>query len=604
MKIRQKLFIGFLSILVIICVISAVSGYVFFKTLSVNNKIQDLLFRDMLLDEAVRDHLVWTGELSNMLLLDAPFTGELDPRQCRFGQWYYAFTSGDSLLKDLHNSLEGPHLALHDSATEIIAHYNAGEKEEATNIYAKKTILYMQIIQSQALRLSQRSMVVIAGLKKQHQNMESFLMWVTFLVPVAAFLLALLISVIISRRITVPLKQVIEKIKSFSVFRDGPLIEFSENSNDELSELGYSFNQLVRELQETREKMTAVADPLFSVDNEFIITYFSDAASQVTGYAKGEALGKRCSEVLKSDLCQYDCVMKIVLKKGEPLRNIEGCIRTKAGKPLSILISAAALKDYSGKVTGGIEVFKDISVLKTTLRELEQTRDKLSRTERLGLLGQLTGGLAHELNTPLARIKLTLEYLKRVKLEDAQKEIRVGMKIISNDVIECERVISNILSFARSKTPITEEVDLNSIIPLVLDKLEYFEHLKDIKVTLNLNKTIPKIIADNRQIKLVLLNVIRNAAEAMKNKGFLNIETSAQANFVQVNIKDTGPGIAPDDSQTIFEPLYSTKPGGSGLGLAVSATIVKAHNGSIEAKSEQGKGTEIIIKLPFDFTLM
>ncbi|MBU4478769.1 MAG: PAS domain-containing protein, partial [Candidatus Omnitrophica bacterium] len=208
----------------------------------------------------------------------------------------------------------------------------------------------------------------------------------------------------------------ISKMKAFNVFENSQ-IEESPGGNDEVAELIRAFNLLSSELRQTREKMIAIADPLFAVDNDLKITYFSEAAERFTGFAAKDVAGLRCEDVLKSDLCRYNCIMKVVLETGRPLNNFEASIRTKAGKNIPILLSAAALRDASGNIIGGIEVFKDISVLKSTLRELEQTRDKLSRRERLSLLGQLSGGLAHELNTPLARIKLTLEYLKRAESE-------------------------------------------------------------------------------------------------------------------------------------------------------------------------------------------
>jgi PAS domain S-box-containing protein len=249
-----------------------------------------------------------------------------------------------------------------------------------------------------------------------------------------------------------------------------------------------------------------------------------------------------------------------------------------------------ALRDYNARLASEVEA---------RTRELSEAQEKLVRQEKLAVLGQLAGSVGHELRTPLAVINNAVYYLKLVQ-PDADAKIRQYHAMIEHEVHNGEKIIADLLDFARLKSVEREPADVPGLVQRVLER---FPAPESVATVLEFPAGLPQIYADPHQMEQVLGNLVVNAGQAMKAGGTLTIsaQPAALSNgqpAVSIHVKDSGTGITPENMHKLFEPLFTTKPKGIGLGLAVSRKLVEANGGRIEVQSEVGKGSTFTLYLP------
>ena len=244
-----------------------------------------------------------------------------------------------------------------------------------------------------------------------------------------------------------------------------------------------------------------------------------------------------------------------------------------------------ALRDYNIRLA--------LDVVERT-RELQDAQEKLVRQEKLAVLGQLAGGVGHELRNPLAVINNAVYYLKLVQ-PDADEKVRKYHGVIEHEVRNAEKIITDLLDFARVRSADREPLDVPSLVQRVLERFPPPESLKTI---LEIPADLPQLYVDVRQMEQVLGNLVVNACQAMAEGGTLTISARLEKDLVAIAVKDTGTGITPGNMKKLFEPLFTTKPKGIGLGLAVSRKLVEANSGRIEAQSEAGQGSTFTLYLP------
>jgi signal transduction histidine kinase len=235
---------------------------------------------------------------------------------------------------------------------------------------------------------------------------------------------------------------------------------------------------------------------------------------------------------------------------------------------------------------------------------LKQSQDTLRRADRLSSLGLLTAGLAHEIRNPLVAIR-TFTQLLPERYDDA--EFREGFQGLA--LKEVDRIcglINDLLSFARTSRPNVAEENLNEVVDGIARILETEAKEKGVEITRDYNADLPKVWIDREQMKQVFMNLILNAIQAMGDGGSLFIstrlhskdESGASGKFLQVEIRDTGVGIPEENVEHIFDPFFTSKDEGSGLGLSISHQIVQEHGGYIVVESKIGNGTSFFINLP------
>jgi PAS domain S-box-containing protein len=231
-------------------------------------------------------------------------------------------------------------------------------------------------------------------------------------------------------------------------------------------------------------------------------------------------------------------------------------------------------------------------------RQLRETQERLIQQEKLAVLGKLASGVGHELRNPLAIINNAVYFLKLVQPEADQK-IKDYHAIIEKETRTAEKIITDLLDFARIKSVDREAVSASELAARVLER---FPVLPPVTITLNIPADLPKVFVDSRQMEQVLGNLVINACQAMAEGGQLSVigeQSSADGKeWVRIAVKDTGTGILPENMKRLFEPLFTTKVKGIGLGLAVSKKLAEANGGRIEVQSEAGVGSTFTLWLP------
>jgi PAS domain S-box-containing protein len=249
-----------------------------------------------------------------------------------------------------------------------------------------------------------------------------------------------------------------------------------------------------------------------------------------------------------------------------------------------------ALKEYSERLEEMVE---------ERTRKLREAQEQLIRQERLAALGQLAGGVGHELRNPLGAIKNAVYFLHMALAPQApDPEVQETLEILEQEVARSERITGELLDFARARPPSRQEADLNQIVQETLSRIEI---PLGVEVVTRLAADLPRILADPGQLDQVFDNLIHNAVQAMPEGGRLTMSTRRESEgWVAASIVDTGVGIPRENREKIFEPLFTTRAKGIGLGLAIVQTLVEGHGGTIEVGSEVGEGTTFTIRLPVE----
>ncbi len=243
-----------------------------------------------------------------------------------------------------------------------------------------------------------------------------------------------------------------------------------------------------------------------------------------------------------------------------------------------------------------------LAIEKARLIELHKTRyDNLAlQTEKLSALGRMAAGIAHEINNPLGGILIySTNLIKKIPDGSPLKE---GMEIIIHETLRCKTIISELLEFSREKEPQKTLTNINENIKKTVNMLQNEFSLDHINVTTELSDEVPDNFMDQNQIQQVLINLMLNAIEAIRDNGAINIRSSIGPDHkrIRIDISDDGCGISQEHSGKLFEPFFTTKPKGTGLGLAVSYRIIRNHKGDIRVSSTPGKGSTFTIELPLE----
>lgn len=261
----------------------------------------------------------------------------------------------------------------------------------------------------------------------------------------------------------------------------------------------------------------------------------------------------------------------------------------------------------SGQVAGLVENARLVAQLEEWNRELErrveertraleEAQQRLLRSERLATVGQLGASIAHELRNPLGVINNSVYFL-RLRLGEEDPKITKHLDIIEHEVRSANKIITDLMNFVRVKEVEKEVLDPNVLVERVLNKIEVPEN---IAIKAQLDPSLPAAPFDAVKMEQILINLLNNAIQAMPQGGEVVISTSKREGWICFSIRDTGEGIRPEDLPHIFEPLFTTKAKGIGLGLSIVKLLVDAHHGEIEVSSQVGQGTEFIVKIPYE----
>ena len=402
-------------------------------------------------------------------------------------------------------------------------------------------------------------------------------------------------------------------IKKMEAFTE--VAEQLQRSYDELQvrikkldlELADKNKELEKNLVEKEEVKNYLNDILESLTNGVIvvdrsgrITTFNQTAGNLTGLKPQNCLGKTLKEVFPFDLFE-NLVSRLEKNRRETVSQDQD-ITTPDKKIIHARVSASPVWDNHGGQIGTVLILQD----RTDLRQLEEFAH---RNQRLREMGEMAAGIAHEIRNPLGSIELFASLLKKDLEGDPEKaelvqHIRAGVQ-------NMDRIISTLLLFAKSSQPSRQQCDINLLLAELLDGLDDIRVPDNIKVVREFGNEEMLANGDRELLRQVFPNLIRNAIQAMPDGGELRLQTEkalipvsgsesgkGTREFITVTVTDTGGGICANDLAKIFNPFFTTKDKGTGLGLSISHNIIKAHQGTIEAVSEEGKSTSFRVKIP------
>ena len=229
---------------------------------------------------------------------------------------------------------------------------------------------------------------------------------------------------------------------------------------------------------------------------------------------------------------------------------------------------------------------------------LEQSQEQLRHSERLASIGTLAAGIAHEINNPINSILLASQYALRYSAITDEK-LKETFTNISDESKRCGKIIKSVLQFAKAEKTKKWPHDINEVVRRASDLAKNYIRSNQLEVDLRLADQLPQAVLNPTEIEQVLVNLIENAAEAARGPVSVILATASLGSRIRISVRDTGPGILPEQLKHIFDPFFSTRreQGGTGLGLSIAHGIIADHGGSMTVQSTVGRGTEFVIEL-------
>jgi PAS domain S-box-containing protein len=366
-----------------------------------------------------------------------------------------------------------------------------------------------------------------------------------------------------------------------------------EDANTELSR---RFRELADLKSYTDSILSSLTTAVVTIDLEGRVVMLNPAAELLTGFFAGEAVARYCTEVFASTGEIADVLME-TLTSHSPIAGIALTLTRRNGVTIPIELSTAPLKGSDGKDLGVVGVFRDLSAV----RALE---DRLQRSDRLAALGTLAAALGHEIKNPLTSILTFSRHLSRRYADEGFRE--KFQKVVPRELERINEIVERLMELARPPRLHFATVQLPALLDGVLDLYGNEIEAKRTSVTRDYARDVPSIQGDENALYRVIVNLVANALEAMAPGGRLILRLAwaegprrlGHHRRVQIEIEDTGPGIAARERDQIFNPFYTTKDGGTGLGLAIAHKIVEEHGGTVDVASTPGVGTTFCIVLP------
>ena len=319
-------------------------------------------------------------------------------------------------------------------------------------------------------------------------------------------------------------------------------------------------------------------------DKNGTITYVNEKFCKISKYSREELIGQN-HRILKSGYHPpkfYQGMWKTISSGN----TWEGEVKNKAkdGTFYWVKTIIAPIFDQA-KIKEYVSIRADIT-------EQKELRVELLKAGEMSAIGTLSARLAHDLRNPLSVIKNTIELVK-MKIPDLPESVIEDLYRVNRAISRMTHQIDDVLDFVKPK-PL--KLERCSVFKILYGSLERITKPSDVKINMPLNDDT--IIGDSEKLEIVFANLITNAIQAISNKGEFNIRIMDQKDDVIIEVQDNGTGIAPDVLSKIFDPLFTTRQIGTGLGLVSCKSIVERHEGTIEVKTEVGKGTTFVISLP------
>lgn len=342
-------------------------------------------------------------------------------------------------------------------------------------------------------------------------------------------------------------------------------------------------------------------------DNEVVVT-FNQSMEQMTGYSKSQVLQKqRLGHFF--DHQDFDAFNSALAMDTHGGRNrlflYETRLLTRSRRVLPVQVSAAVIEER-GRPGGMVCFFRDMQQIRRLEREMTD-QVKILHRDKMMSLGRLSASVVHEINNPMSGIlnyiRLMLRVLERGRPDIEQmKRFKHYLEMVESETDRCSKIIANLLTFSRKTEVASMAVNVADLLNRCMLLSQHKLNLGNIGITKKIPDDLPAVQGDFNQLQQCMINLIFNAIDAMPGGGHLTLgaETDDTGSIIRISVQDTGQGIAGEDIPHLFEPFYTTKGDGRGIGLGLSTTfgIVEAHHGTITVKSEEGMGALFLITLP------
>lgn len=347
-----------------------------------------------------------------------------------------------------------------------------------------------------------------------------------------------------------------------------------------------SHSRSIRELNAKEEKYRSLfersVDAIYMINKAQLFIDVNESMKNLLGYTKEELLQMNVKDIFY-DQEQYDDYNDRLSQDGQ-LKDHEIMLVRKDGVRIICLINGIALNDNSGNVYGYQGIIRDLTMRK-------RAEEELLLAEKLTMTGQIARSIAHEVRNPLTNLNLALEQLKD-EIEDVAEDTGLYFDIIRRNAHRIEQLITEMLKSSKPKALNPETENLNEVLEEALTMTTDRLKLRGIRLVKKLQEDLPMVMLDKEQLKTAFLNIIINAVEAMQgDDNKLTIETGVDDDTVIVTITDNGKGIPQHQIKQLFDPFFTGKKGGMGLGLTATQNIINGHHAHISVTSEEGKGT-------------
>ncbi len=416
-----------------------------------------------------------------------------------------------------------------------------------------------------------------------------------------ALVISTVLAAVVSRAALAPLARISEQLDRISAGQyDMPVPEVKgfAGSGDELGQVSRKISQVGQQLRGVHEIFSTMRENMNSVmagleDGLLLFTrdaravMVSPAAEKFLGAPAGQFLGRRVTDIFPIGHPLRDALHL----DGDELREVAAEIElktTEGEKRVSVTVQGI---QEDGERMGALLTLRDLD-------SIESINTQLQVSERLAALGRITAGVAHEVKNPLNSMRLWLENLKESLPEDSDSGAKQAVQVLDKEIDRLDAVVKRFLDFTRPMDVRLEPTQLAQLLGEVLEIAQPQMQKANIQVARLLPIDVPEVYVDRDLLKQAVLNLVLNAGESMPGGGQLRLVLSRRGEMAEISVGDTGKGIPPEHRQKIFQLFFTTRPGGSGIGLASTFRIVQLLNGSIDFTTEVGKGTTFRIELP------
>ncbi len=383
----------------------------------------------------------------------------------------------------------------------------------------------------------------------------------------------------------------------------GALRDVEVNRSEDLRRVSSQLEEAYKKLEERAIQLINVQDYTASILRSItsgVITVGPDgsvatanpAAERMLGMSEVEMVPKPIVRLFRDDDGLAADVAK-VLSGRVPLALREATLVTPTGRVVHAQVSTSRMRAVGGTVLGAVVTLEDVS-------DIRALTDQLIRADRLAAMGELTAGVAHEVRNPLGVIRASVQLLEDAQCDPAR--VHEAAEVIKQEIDRLDKVIKALLDFGRPNTPTMVDVDLASVLEDVVLFTSRFAKQSNVHITYAPPQDLPPVYGDPDQLKQVFLNLVTNAVQAMEQTAGGNIALFARVDgdYVVVDVSDTGPGIAAEDIAKIFDPFFTKRAEGTGLGLTIVHRIIDEHDGHIEVESSP-RGTTFTVRLPIAY---